>query len=238
MVPPGDPGIVAAEVLRDIPKQPKRLWAPTTVKQLAANRQGTLMEVTFRRRAAPTELRRWGVKPGELKEGLAAKWSSGFAAVEKLFPLFVDVDETDLQPPLSDALADKLALGPLANFCGAYIDNAFSEMQETWIDLTTGEAQTIAGRLESEETLPPPIPVDPLLRDPARGWWLMTHFYLPFICNGGTESAFAEHPILALPLLRHQQLIKLSGWINEVPLAVEQYGILATLNSVATMLTL
>ncbi len=223
VVPPGDPGIVAAEVLRDIPKQPKRLWAPTTVKQLAANRQGTLMEVTFRRRAAPTELRRWGVKPGELKEGLAAKWSSGFAAVEKLFPLFVDVDETDLQPPLSDALADKLALGPLANFCGAYIDNAFSEMQETWIDLTTGEAQTIAGRLESEETLPPPIPVDPLLRDPARGWWLMTHFYLPFICNGGTESAFAEHPILALPLLRHQQLIKLSGWINEVPLAVEQY---------------
>jgi hypothetical protein len=193
------------------------------LEQLAASHQGTLMEVTFRRRAAPTELRRWQVRPGELKEGLAVKWSSGFAAAEKSFPLFVDVQETDLQMPLSDELLDKLALGPLANFCGAYIDNAFSEIQETWIDVTTGEAQAPAGPLGNGVALPELRPSDPLSRNPSRGWWLQTRFYLPFLSNGGTEPAFAEHPILVLPLLRHQQLKKLSGWINDVPLAVEHY---------------
>jgi hypothetical protein len=223
VLPPGNRGIVAAEVVANVPKQPKRLWAPTALKQLAASHQGTLMEVTFRRRAAPAELRRWQVRPGELKEGLTSKWSSGFEGAEKSFPLFVDVQQTDLQLPLSDQLADQLALGTLTNFCGAYIDNAFSEMQETWVDLAIGEAKAMAGHVGSGETLPAPMPMDPLARDSNRGWWLQTRFHLPFLCNGGTESGFEEHPILALPLLRHQQLLKLSGWINEVPLDVELY---------------
>jgi hypothetical protein len=181
------------------------------------------MEVTFRRRAAPTELRKWQARPGELNEGLAAQLPSGFTAAEKSFPLFVDVAEADVQLPLFDELADKLELGPLTNFCGAYIDNAFSEMQATWIDFTTGTAPPLEGHLGSGEALPRRPPIDPLARDPNRGWWLQTRFYLPFICNGGTEPAPQEHPILVLPLLRHQQARKLSGWINEVPLDVEQY---------------
>ena len=223
LLPPGSPAIVAARARTDVPKQPNRLWAPTPVSRLAANEKGALMEVTFRRRPAPTELRQWQVRPGGLTEGVLAKWHSGFTDIKRQFPLFVDVQQNDLELPLSDELAGKLRLGPLANFCGAYIENAFSEIQETWIDLTMGEAPAQEGALGSMEALPARLPLDPLAKDTGAGWWLHTSFYLPFLANGGTEPALDEHPHLVLPLLRQEQVKEIRAWINQVPLMVERY---------------
>ena len=226
LLPPGRPGIVAAEARPDVPKQPKRLWAPTPLKLLAANERGTLLEVTFRRNPAPTELREWQVQPGGLTEGIAAKRNAGFQGVKKLkFPLFVDAQDNDLELPISDELADRLGLGPVANFCGAYIDNAFGETQETWIDLKTGRENLPPGALVTVEALPARLPLNPLAKDSSKGWWLQTSFYLPFInSDGGAEPAFDEHPWLVLPLVRHKQVKEIKAWINGIALPVERYA--------------
>ena len=225
LLPPGSPGIVAAEARPDVPKQPKRLWAPTPLKLLAANEQGTLLEVTFRRNPAPTELREWKVQPGEMADGVAAHWNAGLTGGRTLnFPLFADVQPNDLELPLSDELTDQLGLGPLTNFCGGYIDNAFSEAQETWIELKTGEVHPIRGVLASTEVAAARLPLDPLAKDPRKGWWLQTSFYLPFINSNGSEPAFDEHPWLVLPLVRHKQVKEIKAWINGIALPVERYA--------------
>lgn len=225
LLPPGSPGIVAAEARPDVPKQPKRLWAPTPLKLLAANEQGTLLEVTFRRKAAPTELREWKVCPGDLEEGLKAGWMASSPANKTLtFPLYVDVDEGGLELPLSDERAAQVGLGPLANFSGAYIDNAFSEIQKTWIELKTGEARPLPGALASTEVATARRPLDSLAKDPRKGWWLKTSFYLPFINTIGAEPAFDEHPRLVLPLVRHKQVKEIKAWVNGISLPVERYA--------------
>jgi hypothetical protein len=225
LLPPGSPGIVAAEVRPDVPKQPKRLWAPTPLKLLAANEQGTLLEVNFRRDPAPTELREWQVRSGGFDEGVAAKWNAGLAGGETLkFPLFVDVQPSDVKLPLSDEDADQLGLGPLANFCGAYIENTFSEIQETWIDLKTGPAAAPLGNLVTEERPSVRRRLEPAAKDARKNWWLQTGFYLPFMNTIGAEPAFDEHPFLVLPLIRHKRVTEIRAWINGVPLAVQRYA--------------
>jgi hypothetical protein len=225
LLPPGSPGIVSSEARPDVPKQPKRLWSPTSLKLLAANEQGTLLEVIFRRKAAPTELREWKVQLGELVSGVAAQWATNLPGERKLrFPLFVDIQEEGLDLPLSDDPATQLGLGPLANFCGAYIDNAFGEIQETWIEMKTGEARSMPGELLSKEAATARQPLDPLARGPGKGWWLQTSFYLPFINSGGAEPAFDGQPRLVLPLVRHKQVKELNAWINGKPLVVERYA--------------
>jgi hypothetical protein len=225
LLPPDSPGIAAARVRPDVPKQPKRLWAPTPLKVLAANEQGTLLEVTFRRNPAPTELREWQVQPGELADGVAAHWNAGLTGGRTFnFPLFVDVQQSDLALPLSDELADQLGLGPLANFTGAYVENAFSEVHETWIELTTGPATAPPGNLVTEETLPVHRPLAPLAKVTRKSWWLQTRFYLPFLNTLAAEPAFDEHPFLVLPLIRHRRVKEIRAWINAVPLAVQRYA--------------
>ena len=225
LLPKGATPIAAAEVRPDIPKQPKRLWAPTPLKLLARNGEGTLMEVTFRRKPTPTELREWQVRPGDLAEGIAAKWSADFQGEKTLrFPLFVDLQEASLELPLSDDRATQLGLGPLTNFCGAYIDNAFSEIQETWIDLKTGRTDLAHGKLTTGEEQPTRLALDPLAKNSSKGWWLQTSFYLPFINSIGAEPAFDDHPRLVLPLLRYKQVKGIKAWINGVPLPLERYA--------------
>lgn len=223
LLPPGNPTIAAARVLPDVPKQDKRLWAPTPLRRIAASDKGVWMEVTFRRKSAPTQLRDWQVRPGDLSEGEDAKWSTGLTGKKLEFPLFVDVDYSGLELPLSNELADKLGLGPLANFCGAFIDNAFSEMEETWIELKTGNAPALEGPLGSGERVFPRGSLDSLARDPRGGWWLQTDFYLPFINSDGTEPAFDEHPYLVLPLVRQERLKQVHAWINGTALPVRSY---------------
>ena len=224
MLPPGSRPI-AAEVRPDVPRLPNRIWAPTPLKILAAAGQGTLLEVKFRRQAVPAELSEWKVQPGELAEGVAASWNASLPGDKTLrFPLFVDAEEGGWELPLTDDRATRIGLGPLANFTGAYIDNAFTEIQETWIELKTGEAHPAGDPLISAEAAAARLPLDPLAKDPGKGWWLQTTFYLPFINMMGAEPAFDEHPRPVLPLLRRQQVKEIKAWINDIPLPVERYA--------------
>lgn len=232
--------VTGAQVRVDVPKIPKRLWSPTplTLSSAAASDWAgspemppalrgplALLDVTFRRESVPDELREWFVRAGTLEEGLAAGWFKRLEAGESLrFPLFADVSNPAFSPPMTDAKATQLGLGPLANFCGAYIENAFGEQQETWIDLQTGgDAMPAAAR---------PVSLDEPLS--ARGlpaqateatphWWLQTRFGLPFMHTIGAEPAFDEHTILVLPMIRTSQVQQVNAWINGHPLDVRLY---------------
>ncbi len=198
LLPPGSPALTGASV-RDLPKQPKRLWAETPVRALAQGAQGTLFEVAFRRTPAPTELRDWAFVAGDLEDGLRTKRPAGFSDGRK-------------------------AALPLYDFCGAYIDNALSEEQETWIDLKAGGSRVPGGDLlsgEASEPLPPP---DEAMRNSEGGWWLQTRFHLPFMHQMGFEPYLDEHAILVLPLLREAEVKSVRAWINGVPLDVRRYA--------------
>lgn len=225
LLPPGAGRIAAAEARQDVPKQPKRLWAATDVKLLAADEQASLLELTFRRELAPTELRDWEVLPGDLGSGLSASSKfNGEDARTLRFPLFVDVGDNDLQLPITDEGADRMQLGPLASFCGAYFDNAFSEDQLTWIDLKTGARGAGGGLVATTEKLPPRMALDPRARSQGKEWWLRTSFYFPFLNGYGAEPAYDEHPRLVLPLLRQKSVKHLLGWINGKPLEIQTYS--------------
>lgn len=224
LLPPESPAVTGAEVRSDVPKLPKRHWSPTPIKSTPVS-QGALLEVTFRARPAPSKLRDWSVRPGDAGAGVAAQWHKGFDDGQPLrFPLFVDVTDARIALPMTDAQAIKVGLGPLANFCGGYIENAFSESQETWIDLRTG-ATSVAS-----QTMP--APAEPTIRsrslpapatDAGTDWWLQTRFELPFMYTIGAEPFFDEHTILVLPLLRENQAKQVRAWINGQPLNVQRY---------------
>ena len=145
LLPEGSKPIASASV-RDVPKQPKRLWADTPIQFVAGNGRGVAFDVTFRRDAAPDELCVWEVKPGSLADGTAAGWAAGFKEGKTLrFPLFVDAAGVSL--PMWDADADKLGLGPLADFCGAYVENAFCRnARDVDRSHARGECQVSQGR--------------------------------------------------------------------------------------------
>jgi len=225
LFPPGGPTIVSVSVRPDIPSQPKRHSAPTPLKLLNQTKQGVLLEVTFRRDSAPKGLREWRVEPCEFTKGIDSNRPLGFTDGAALkFPLFVNVQDSFIHLPLTDTLADKVGLGPLANFCGAYVDNAFSEMQETWIELKTGEAALQGGILASKEKVTPRRPLHPFAKHTGKSWWLQSSFHLPFMYTIGAESAFEDHPILALPQIRQKQLKEIKAWINGTELKVQRYN--------------
>jgi hypothetical protein len=221
MLPKASRAIVAATVL-DSPKEiDPRLAAPTKVDLLASSADGALLEVAFRRDRAPTTLRSWQLQPGSLNEGRAAQWHIKFPNSEQLhFPLFSDAD---IQMPIWDEDASRLGLGTAANFCGAYVDHAFSEMQETWIELRQGNATDqnnlpfSSGERVSRRALPE------LARDPGREWWFATVLNFPFIHSLGFEPAFDEHTIIVFPLLRQKEVKSLNAWINGEELNIQRY---------------
>jgi hypothetical protein len=222
---PEDSAPISTTQVRDVPKQPKRLWSPTPVQMVAGNHDGIAMDITFRRDAAPDELRHWSVKPGTLAEGETAGWISGIEEGTDLnFPVFTDVSDDGVTMPMWDAKADQLGLGALANFCGAYIDNAFSETQETWIDLKTGAKSDLPeGVLASTEAKPALHPLPVAAKDMNNSWWVQTSFYVPFIHGYGCEPSLDEHAILVLPFVRQNRISQVHAWINGVPLEVRKY---------------
>lgn len=223
MLPAGSTPICSARVRRDVPKQPKRQWAATPLKLLTTSGPNVLMKLTFRKSRAPTQLRTWVVRPGSLSSGVHSGWSRGLPGGQKLeFPLFVDTSAVTL--PITDVRANELGLGPIANFLAAYIDHAFSEDQETWIELKVGGQNLQQGTIASQECLPIHNVLHPLARDPRRQWWLETSFYLPFINSDGTEPRPENHPQLIVPMIRREQLKKIRAWINGIPLAIRQYS--------------
>jgi hypothetical protein len=230
LLPSGSEAITSAEARPDVPKQPKRAWAATPIKMigsepvgagLRAGSEAALFEITFRRGLAPTELRDWQAKPGGLAD--ADKFSKGFADGESLaFPLFAGAE--GVTPPVWDSAADSLGLGPLASFCGGYIDNAFSEQQETWIDLKTGGAPVAApSDLTSGEAAPGLRPLPAAAKSREMGWWLKTTFDLPFMYGLGMEPRFEDHTLLALPFIRRSSVREIRAWINGTPLDVRDY---------------
>jgi hypothetical protein len=222
LLPDGSKPIASASV-RDVPKQPKRLWADTPIKFVAGNGRCVAFDVTFRRDAAPDELRHWEVKPGSLAVGTTAGWPAGFGDGKTLrFPLFVEAAGVSL--PMWDADADKLGLGPLADFCGAYVENAFAETQQTWIDLTPGEnAAYPKGDPVANEPAIASYPPYEIAKDRNGSWWAQTNFHLPFMYVAGQEPSFDEHTLLVLPFVRQSRVRVVAAWINGVPLDVRRY---------------
>lgn len=233
LLPKSSQSINTAQVRAEMPKIPKRLWSPTPVQLWSAadapassdHGAAALLDFTYRRESVPDELRDWTVRPGTLDEGLAGNWFTNLGSSELLrFPLFLDVQDKSIHLPMTDAQADQLGLGYLGNFCGAYIENAFGEMQETWIDLkTSGNDKPAATQPVS---LDPPIPsreLSPQAKDLTPHWWVQTRFTLPFMYMIGAEPAFDEHTLLVLPLVRHHTVKRISAWINGQPLDVRAY---------------
>jgi hypothetical protein len=249
VIPGANTSLTSAVVRADVPKQPKRQWSATSVTlegptngltwghRLSSDGAETILEgqvfpfsVQFRRDMAPRELRRWQVRRGSLASGMATNWSAGFEGETFRFPLFVDC-EPAVPLPITNAAADHLGLGPLATFCGAYVENAFSEPQETWIEWRIGPQQTSSAG-SSKLDIQSGAPVDPtnslapamtsLAKDAAGQWWVQTRFHLPFMYTIGSEPAFDEHTLLVLPFL-HSRLKDLKAWINGQPLEVQRY---------------
>jgi hypothetical protein len=224
VLPPHGEPVTKAEVRADVPRLPKRQWSPTPLR-LFSTPHGPLLDVTFRARPAPSELRDWNVKPGNVDEGVAAKWERGFADGKLLkFPLFENVRDDRVALPITDAQAAKVGLAPLGSFCGGYIENAFSETQEPWIDLRTGAAADLPQTMPADDRSPiTPHPLPTQATDMRTGWWLRTRFQLPFLYTIGAEPFFDEHTVLILPLLRESQAKQVQAWINGKPLNVQHY---------------
>lgn len=221
LLPKGSAPVISAEALADVPKQPRRAWEPTPARMIRSDENCALFEITFRRGLAPTELREWRVRPGSLAD--SESLSNGFSDGESLvFPLFVNVD--GITPPVWDAAADALGLGPLANFCGGYVDNAFSEQQETWIKLRTGDtAPQVTGVPVSVEHASEPRAIPAAASSAEKTWWVQTTFSLPFMYGLGMEPGFNEHTILALPFIRRGNITRIAAWINGRPLEIRDY---------------
>lgn len=221
--------IKSVSVDPNIPKQAKRLYADTPIKLISSSNQAALVEFTYRRTPAPTEIRNWNVRKGDLPDGTVKEnWTRGFADGKDLrFPLFIDTNDPNIEFPMWDSVANDLKLGPLANFCGAYIDNAFSESQETVIYLhTTGSmrAENTDSEIVSSEVLPQKRPLDIEAKDASKSWWLQTKVNIPFMYwQGGNAPFFDEHTILVLPTIRQSRIKEIKAWINGIPLNIQTY---------------
>jgi len=222
VIPEDAPAITGAAVRTDVPKQAKRLYSDTPLQVTGQEGNATLFELTFRRTQAPMELRNWQVQAGTLEAGTAQGFPEGMSAGEALqFPLFNDLKDVSL--PLNPYTASA-TLGRLSGFCGAYVENAFREEQETWIAFSTEGPAPQPAKVVSGETIPAPGALPALATADEREWWLSTTFHLPFMYTYGSEPAFEEHTLLVLPFLQPQQVERIQAWVNGKPLEVESYN--------------
>ena len=219
-----------ASVRMDVPKQPKRQTYKTDLDIVARDNNITYMKVKFRREAVPTSLSYWKVKAADYKTGIGVKWNKALPDGEMVeFPVFTDLKDDVFEFPIDDSQAKKAGLGPIANFCGAYIDNAFGEQQPTWIDLKVINAKNV--KISSVvkgargDGVKPAVKrsLPEIAKNQQKSWWFETEFSLPFIYGYGCEPTFEEHTILVLPLFRNEQVKNIKAWINGSPLEVRQY---------------
>jgi len=217
-VPEAAAPVLSATVDDNDPPQAKRLFAATDIKVIErANDGATSFELCFRRTEAPAELRQWQAKPESLETGLELGLSAGFAdGTPVLTPLWERASADD------DGLVMEHA--PVMNFGGGYIENAFSELQETTVYLETSsgespraaeprpdpEVQTTSMKLAENETGAP-------------NWWFSTSFHLPFMYTIGAEPQFYEHPLVVFPMRDPAKVTELRAWMNGAPLNVERY---------------
>ena len=159
--------------------QPDGQRSPTIVNAIGRAGRATIFELTFRREPAPTELRQWLVRPGNLERGVAGEWQNSLpddaTTIRACFPAVAGPNDPAQVAALPNALT---------NFQGAEIDNAFSELQETWIDLRASPASAVGAAGPNPNTLAaeaslPPGPA--LAKAPGTDWWFQTRFTLPFM---------------------------------------------------------
>jgi hypothetical protein len=220
MLPKTENSVTEVSV-RDVPKQPLRLWSPTPISEVVINGSSVAFDVMFRRDKAPSDLRQWRVQKGTLADGLAAGWSAEIPnATEMQLPMFTNY-VFSLTP---DTKPGPIHVGPLAEFCGAYVENAFSEVQETWIDLKTGlKSKLLVGPLMGNKTSPSYHVQNPIEADDAKTWWVSTSFHLPFNYMIGAEPPFDDHQLLVFPFTDPSRVVQIKAWINGVPLDVNRY---------------
>ena len=228
LLPEGSKPIVAVETEKGLPDIDRRQWDwdPTALKLVASGDRGALVELTFRRKAPSADLRRWSVRAGSLEDGIKGNWQAGIPqATDALFPLFPASDS-----PLTAETLKEAGNGPLSNFCGAYLENGFSEDQETVIYLRTGAvaspAVPAAADLASLSNASPPVSpaaASPLAKSEGRSWWLQTKFTTPLAQWGGAEGRFDEHALIVFPFVDQGRVRQIQAWINGQPIDVQIY---------------
>jgi hypothetical protein len=216
---------IRASVRPDIPKQRQRSWKPTGLSLISKDQRSALFEITFRNKIAPRVLSVWRVLPGDLQTGLNSGWPNGFETGDSCeFPLFNGTAGMSL--PLWPRDAEALGFGALANFCGGYIENSFSEDQDTYIEITLAAD---SDKTEPQEELRYDITVLPartlpaVAKDSKKHWWVQHDVELPFMYGYGCEPAFQDHMFLVLPFLDSSKIKILQVWINGSPASVQNY---------------
>ncbi len=209
VLPKGSAEVKGLEIRTDMPEMDRRHWPyeATKAKLTKSDAETAQFELTFRRQTPTTEIRQWYVMPGKLDEGIQQNWQSALPT------------KNCVQTPL--AAEDGKQTGALAHFGGAYVDNAFGEMQPTEFTLTT---RRIAASKEAKQSpVASPILVSPAKLGTSSSWWCASTINLPFINAYGCEPGFYDHPILVLPTLANPAVAKVLVWINGQAVNVQDY---------------
>lgn len=216
VLPNGSEPILGMGVEKSVPQLDRRQWDwdPTDLKFLVGGKLGALADLTFRRKAASKDLRTWSVRAGDLDVGSLANWPAGIPDAEEVeFPL------CGFDAP-----------GPLANFRGAYLENGFSEDQETVIYLRSkADAKPAVHEAAGLESLcgvsPSSLPhkASHLASDKRGSWWLQTTFVTPLAQMGGCEAKFDEHTLIVFPFVDQNRVKRISAWISGQPVDVQTY---------------
>lgn len=206
LLPEGAPSIRAATARDFPPRQPRRLQASTSVHLTATQDHEVHGTITFRRDPAPDVLPIWQAAADDLASGVQSGRINGFT------------DGVIVSLPAADAGAPSA----LRSLGAPYIENAFQEQQETWIDLHTGASgEKTAPNVSAQTTRSQPQTAE--WTGGGTGWWLQTEFHLPFMYTIGAEPFFDEHTLLVLPMIDRSRVTVLRAWMNGVPLDVQLY---------------
>jgi hypothetical protein len=215
---------INAVVRSDIPKQRARSWKPTGLTVIAKDKDTILYEITFRQKFSQKLLSQWKILAGDFETGKTANWPNDIASgSDYSFPIFNEVEK--ISYPIWPWDADAQGFGALANFCGGYIENAFSEEQETYIDLTFtgGKTTSTSQAINYDVNLPPAEPLPAVAKDAAKNWWLQNDFQMPFMYGYGCEPQASEHIYMVLPFINSAKVKTIKAWINGQPADVQQY---------------
>ena len=201
------------------------------VRRTGGDKEGLLDEVSFE---GDTESLHWVLNYGKSGPGRVMKTLTFTARRDLRLEQVTLWQASEPAPPvvaraaMQDIAAicrqDGRALFASLDFPYSRIENAFSEIQETWIDLRTGTAAGVPQTMPADvETRITSRPLPARASDAQTGWWLQTRFQFPFMYTIGAEPFFDEHTILVLPLIRQTQAQQVSAWINGKPLNVQLY---------------
>ena len=211
--PQGGPIINKAVVDDSDPPQPKRLFAGTSLTYTGSQENVSWFDVTFRREAAPEDLMEWQVLADTLEAGMAKELAKGFKDG-------MGIHLSLAERPLSMTM-EELGAQPLLNFNGAYIENAFSELQETTIHFDssgTNQSLPIVASLPTERASTVDLPLGG-----SKTWWCSTQFLLPFMYTIGAEPPPSEHTLVIFPMRDVAQVSVLKCWINGVEVDAQRY---------------